>query len=147
VVARHARSGSLHSTGSIDSSLAEPGIRPPGARTRVVCWMRAIGPVRCERAHRDPKRVPVAASTSQPVGRQMRMFERRPLVCTPSSPETEVMTHAEPPLTCNGPVVILQEQGGAPTSYGIGRRGKYRDQPSCWTAVMTAGPCTTQSAA
>jgi len=38
------------------------------------------------------------------------------------------MTDAEPPLTCNRLAVMLREQGYPPTSYGIGRRGKYQDQ-------------------
>jgi hypothetical protein len=34
----------------------------------------------------------------------------------------------EPPLTCNRLAVVLQELGYPPTSYAIGRRGKYQDQ-------------------
>jgi hypothetical protein len=38
------------------------------------------------------------------------------------------MTHAEPPLTCDGIAVMLREQGYPSASCGIGRRGKYQDQ-------------------
>jgi hypothetical protein len=35
---------------------------------------------------------------------------------------------AEPPLTCERLAVLLESEGCRPDSYGIGRRGKYRDQ-------------------
>jgi hypothetical protein len=38
------------------------------------------------------------------------------------------VTDAEPPLTCERLAVILQAEGYLASSYGIGRRGKYRDQ-------------------
>ena len=38
------------------------------------------------------------------------------------------MDDADPPLTCSRLADLLDAEGYAPDSYGIGRHGKYRDQ-------------------